>query len=183
LITFDDGFADTFAMVGPILERHGMCATMFLIGREHDKWEGQSLVRHAQLKERSAQINVGSHTVNHLNLPASEESVIEKEICDSKRELNEAGYNPTAFAYPFGYYDDRVRRAAARFFQIAFTCDEGLNDLSTDPMRMRRTMVHPGDTTIEVLLRARYGRNPLIKLKSRIRLRTRLRAAAGMRAA
>ena len=39
----------------------------------------------------------------------------------------------------------------------AFTCDEGLNDLRTDLLLRRRTMVQPGDTALDIALRARFG--------------------------
>ena len=59
----------------------------------------------------------------------------------------------TTFAYPFGAVDERVRDAAAAVFDAAFTIDEGLNTLATDPLMLRRTVVQPDDTALDSLFR------------------------------
>jgi len=53
-----------------------------------------------------------------------------------------------------------------------------MNYLETPPHLLRRTMVLPGDSWVDVASRARWGRSPLMDLRARLLLRTRLKRAA-----
>ena len=85
---------------------------------------------------------------------------------------------PVALAYPYGEYNDEVVDAVARVFPLAFTCEEGLNDLYTSPHLLRRTMMLPGDTMLDFHFRVRMGRSPLNELRTWLRLRSRFRGLA-----
>jgi hypothetical protein len=74
----------------------------------------------------------------------------------------------TTFAYPFGAVDERVRDAAAAVFDAAFTIDEGLNTLATDPLMLRRTVVQPGDTALDLVFRLSLGWSPVHRLRRRL---------------
>jgi hypothetical protein len=90
-------------------------------------------------------------------------------------DLIEAGMRPVSFAYPKGLYDKDVRSAVGSNFRIAFTTDEGLNDLRTDLLLMQRTMVRPGDMLLDIVLRARFGWSAAWELRTYLRLRSRIR--------
>jgi hypothetical protein len=47
----------------------------------------------------------------------------------------------TAFAYPYGHFDEPARHRVAELFDVAFTCRSGLNNRHTDLHELRRTVV------------------------------------------
>jgi len=55
--------------------------------------------------ERGSLVEVGAHTITHPFLCSLPISVQEKEICDSKAQLEEfLGHEVTSFSYPYGQY-------------------------------------------------------------------------------
>jgi peptidoglycan/xylan/chitin deacetylase (PgdA/CDA1 family) len=139
-LTFDDGFASVHEHVLPVLRRHELPATVFLVaetltpaGRTVD-WvdrppaEGPprtlSIDQIRELAE--AGVRFGSHSFSHRRLPDLTDAELDEDLGRSREVLAEALGEPTPFlAYPRGLHDDRVRRAAARAgFSHAFALPE-----------------------------------------------------------
>lgn len=173
MLTFDDGLAD---LREPLLEA-GVRAAVFAITdlvRTGGFWEGRPVMAAAGLAELAAAgVEVGGHTRSHPDLRGT--SRLEDEVAGCLEDLREFGMEAGSFAYPYGEYDREVCRAVAEVFQLAFTCDEGLNDLYTDLHQLRRTMVLPNDTMIDFRLRVWLGWSPLNHVASWLRPRSRIR--------
>ncbi|HTM67837.1 MAG TPA: polysaccharide deacetylase family protein [Candidatus Binatia bacterium] len=110
VISFDDGRDNQYGTAFPLLARHGFKATFFVftnaIGRPgYMTWD--------QLRAmRDAGMAVGSHTVYHPYLKKADDETLRREVVDSKAKIEaELGVPVTAFAYPFGLYDERVTAA------------------------------------------------------------------------
>jgi peptidoglycan/xylan/chitin deacetylase (PgdA/CDA1 family) len=57
-------------------------------------------------------IEIGSHGVHHARLPLLSDAELQREVQESKTELEaELGRPCTDFAYPYGEHDERVRAA------------------------------------------------------------------------
>ena len=82
-----------------------------------------------------------------------------------------------SFAYPFGGFNDQVRDAVDGVFSLALTCEEGINNLRTDRLLLKRTIVGPRDTLTDLELKLALGRSPLDFLRTRLRIRSRIAAA------
>jgi hypothetical protein len=100
---------------------------------------------------------------------------MDEELEGSRRGLEAILERPVvSFAYPYGHYGDREVEHASRSFPLCFTTDEGSNNLTTDRGRLLRIMVNPTG-----LLRFRLclilGYDPIIRLRNRLQIRTRLR--------
>ncbi|MFB6257512.1 MAG: polysaccharide deacetylase family protein [Flavobacteriales bacterium] len=80
-------------------------------------WEG--------LNALPSSISLGAHTVHHPYLPSlTDEREIENEMRDSKERLESmTSKKVCSFAYPFGGHDERSRRLAAEYFELAFTTE------------------------------------------------------------
>jgi peptidoglycan/xylan/chitin deacetylase (PgdA/CDA1 family) len=118
-ITFDDGYADTHEHALPLLARHGIPATFFLMAGLLDR-DPSVVSRMATLQGvppdevaglswghvlemRDAGMTFGSHGVNHLNLAQAKDLTVTYEARTSKDRLEEKlGKEVTCFAYPFG---------------------------------------------------------------------------------
>lgn len=179
VITFDDGYASFAKHALPILERHGFGASQFVITGlmgTGAQWAGLPLMTAGEIIDcHNRGVEIGGHSRSHPNLSALAPGDASEEIRGCRQDLQALGIMPGAFAYPFGYHDAVVRSRARSEFRLAFTCDEGINGLRADPGSLKRTMVQPGDTLIDIELRAALGWSPFSELRGFLRLRTRAR--------
>lgn len=105
ILTFDDGYEDFYTNVYPILKRHNMRATNYVIANfigRHD------FMNPKQIQELidSDLVEIGSHTLNHYPLKTMSDEEARKEIFDSKQKL-ETQFNIKikTFAYPSGSFN------------------------------------------------------------------------------
>jgi peptidoglycan/xylan/chitin deacetylase (PgdA/CDA1 family) len=185
VLTFDDGYADLAERAFPSLKRLGWSATVFIStstvgGRsEWDEPEGTDLpiLSADDIRIWAARgIEFGAHGSTHRDLTRVEPEQLRREVVGGRDELAELLGRPvTAFAYPYGSYNEKVRELVAGSFELAFGLDEGLNDAATDRTQLRRTMVQSADTTLDLLLRTRLGWSPFQRVRARVRVRDRAR--------
>ena len=108
-LTFDDGpHPDMTPFILNLLDRYGMKATFFLVGKQAAMYP--ELVR--QIAERGHEI--GSHSHTHIDLCGLDQRSVEQELVKSRAAIRQAcGQTVTLFRPPGGNYDDDVRAAAA----------------------------------------------------------------------
>ncbi len=124
VITFDDGYADNYTTVFPLLKQYNMKATIFLIT---DTIGTAGHLTEAQIKEMSASglVHFGSHTVSHPNLSEVDVETVRRELSASK-EIIEAltGRPADALAYPGGNYNEEIEIIAKELgYRYAYTTD------------------------------------------------------------
>ncbi len=113
-IHFDDGYRDVFTHAKPILGALNFPAAVFVssgyVGTKrrfaHDgpfPWHFENL-RPQDLREMAASgFEIGSHTVNHVDLAQSDDETVIAELMESKRDLEAIiGGSVTLFSFPFG---------------------------------------------------------------------------------
>ena len=151
VITFDDGFRDFYTQAFPALQEHHFTATVFLptafIQGERRAFKGAECLTWEEVREmRLAGIEFGSHTVNHPRLVELGRQEIERELRDSKDQLEQQlAEAVTTFAYPFAF--PQADRAFADAFrgllaQAGYTCcattEIGRVKAGDDPYRLKR---------------------------------------------
>lgn len=142
VLTFDDGFENFYEVALPILLQHGFTATVFIVtGSVGDKcrWEKKSDIPefklmpwHQILECHRNGIEIGSHTVDHINLVRLDPDQLKKQVAQSKEHIeSNCDTNVTSFCYPYGDYDpntiDQVQKAgyqAAVTRQVAYLDSE-----------------------------------------------------------
>jgi peptidoglycan/xylan/chitin deacetylase (PgdA/CDA1 family) len=108
-ITFDDGYGDFYRNVFPILNRYGYSATMFLptafIADFPKQFKGEDCLTWSQVRElRKAGMEFGSHSVNHPQLRDVGPKELQREIHDSKRQIEDKlGAPVVTFSYPYAF--------------------------------------------------------------------------------
>jgi peptidoglycan/xylan/chitin deacetylase (PgdA/CDA1 family) len=121
VLTFDDGFANFHECVLPLLRKHGCTATLFVTtgwiadaGRRAAGRRPGRMLTWSQLAEAAADgIEIGAHSHAHPELDQLGRKELHAELTVSKRLLEDAlGTSVTGLAYPFGYSNVAVRRAA-----------------------------------------------------------------------
>ena len=175
-VTFDDGFADTFANALPALARHGIPATMFAVadrvGATND-WMSRRgfpqrrLMSASELREMAAAgVAIGSHTRTHPRLPELAADAKRDEIRVSKARLEELiGRSVTAFAYPYGLFDEDARLAVQEAgYRAACSTRSGFNDPEVDRYLLRRIEVYGRDNFWQFRQKLKFGANEVSNL-------------------
>jgi peptidoglycan/xylan/chitin deacetylase (PgdA/CDA1 family) len=109
VITFDDGYRNFYTGAFAVLQKYGFTATMFLptayIGAQRNSFKGIECMTWDEVREmRKAGIEFGSHTVTHPKLVQLNWTEVERELRDSKTEMEtQLGVRVTTFAYPFAF--------------------------------------------------------------------------------
>lgn len=102
VLTFDDGYADFYDVVYPLLRKYHMRATVYVI---HDFIGQKDFMTHEQIREilNSGLVEIGSHTLTHPYLKSADAATARREIFESKSRLEEEfGIDIASFAYPYG---------------------------------------------------------------------------------
>jgi peptidoglycan/xylan/chitin deacetylase (PgdA/CDA1 family) len=127
IITFDDGWEETYTVGFPILRKYGLSATFFIPANWVENLDGT--LSWAQIEEMDrAGMEIGSHTMTHPYLIKSTPEMLTWELENSKARLEKHTSKPViALAYPFGLYDDNViQQTKAAGYRAAFTIEPGL---------------------------------------------------------
>jgi len=128
-ITFDDGFANVAAYAAPVLERLALPATVFVVSGycgKRNNWSTQPagipqlpLMDWATLRGLPPLFSFGAHTVNHPDLSALSAADMEREVKDSREEIEQqTGRAVMSFAYPYGSMNAPVAALVRREFSV-----------------------------------------------------------------
>lgn len=175
-VTFDDAFRNV-SMALPVLERLAVPTTVFACtgyasdGRALDVPEVSTLARDfraematmdwdmlADLADRK--IEIGSHTVTHPHLPELSDAEIQRELTDSREEIETRLRRPCRLlAYPYGDDDPRVHRVARRAgYAAAFSLSS--NEKPFDIYALPRVELYRHDDLLRATLKMSAARRP-----------------------
>jgi peptidoglycan/xylan/chitin deacetylase (PgdA/CDA1 family) len=143
MITFDDGYRDTFFKASPVLLRLGMRATAYVVSGRISGPDPSFLtwpLLHA-LERRG--IEIGSHTLAHRDMTSLSNAEMLEDLTSSRRALERKLGHPVPWlAYPFGAYNERVGRLARRAgYLLAVTTRYGAMQSAREPFALPRLRV------------------------------------------
>ncbi len=107
-LTFDDGAADQ-RTAARMLDAVGVDGTFYATTGWIDKPGFLSRADLSSMHSRGHEI--GGHTKTHRDLAQLPESEIKRQICDDRKSLEDWGFAPTSFAYPFASSTPQVAAA------------------------------------------------------------------------
>lgn len=161
VLTFDDGYADFYWTVAPVLADEGLPATLYLTsGAVHPPGAagaGSLLPPAPMLNWRQVGnldalgVEIGGHSRTHVAMDTVRGRRLDEEVTGCKKTLEDVlGHEVTAFAYPHGYSSPEVRRRVRQAgFTSAAAVGNAFSSTADDPLRIARLMVR-NDTPPEL---------------------------------
>jgi peptidoglycan/xylan/chitin deacetylase (PgdA/CDA1 family) len=150
VINLDDGYRSAYDIAYPILKKHGFTATLFVytafIGASRNAltWD--------QMKAMKAEgFEVGSHSVNHVDLSKRMKGESEKEyLARVKKELllskqildDRLSQNTRYLAFPYGEFNPALLKLCEETgYRVGFSVKAGGNPFFTDPLTLKRDQI------------------------------------------
>ena len=145
VLSFDDGYRSMYTEVWPRLKAKNMTGVFYIItsfiGRDTNLTEDM-------IREMAAGgMEIGSHSVNHLDMSTLSSAQLDSELQDSKGVLEQLTGQPVvSFCYPSGSYGDLAREAVARAgYTTAVTTAYGIAAHGENPYTLSRIRISLGD--------------------------------------
>lgn len=109
ILTFDDGYKDFYTDVFPILKKFHVPATAYIVSHFLGKPNYMSADNVKEIAQ-SALVDIGAHTEDHIDLRRKSLPILQKEIAQSKKDLEDLTKQVIhSFAYPYGVFDAQAR--------------------------------------------------------------------------
>ena len=138
LITIDDGFKSFYEEAWPVLKKEKIPFILFVstqpVGKNgYMNWEQIKEIE----KHNFAFIGHHSHTHDYLIDKTNEEFISDIELAN-KLFLENLGYIPTLFSYPFGEYSKFMKDYISKNFKLSFGQHSGIIDINKDKFELPR---------------------------------------------
>ena len=141
VLTFDDGYPDTYSIVMPVMKEYGFASTVFV--PTYDTDQGTRL-NWQQVKEMKASgMTIASHGHHHERLNEMKGQTLASELQTSQDELKQQlGITNEFFCYPYGG-DNAAAEAALKKFgiKLAFTMNPGWAKYGDNPYAVKRIWI------------------------------------------
>lgn len=142
VLTFDDGHADIYNNVFPILQKYNMRATVFIV-TDHIGLKDYLTWDQARALQAGGFVDIESRTMTYKNLTTVKGDKLWNEIYGSKQAIEWSLKKPAKFiAYPEGKYtldaEDTCKEVG---FRAGFIEDYGLADNDDNPYVLTRIPV------------------------------------------
>jgi len=170
VVTFDDGYENTYTNALPILREFNFKATIYLLPNLKDNSYDNHLTSHVDnllnseqiLQMQNYNIEFGAHTMNHVNLLKVSQDEAKNEIEISKKEVEKITSKPcVSFAYPYGKFDENIKNFVKNAgYKSAVVVDRGVWD-KKDNFAIHRLGIIGRDTMFDFWLRLTRIRNKL----------------------
>jgi peptidoglycan/xylan/chitin deacetylase (PgdA/CDA1 family) len=159
ILTFDDGYAEHYHYVFPLLREFGMRGTFFVITQFADN-AAENHLNWAQIEEMAlAGMSMEAHTKNHVDLRNRDYNYLVFEIVGSIESIqSHTGITAQMFAYPVGRYDDSTLAVMKSTDVLrAVTTEPGTWHTSDNRLQVSRMRITNETTAAGLIYLLNYG--------------------------
>ena len=144
VLTFDDGYRSMYTTVYPLLKAWGWSGTFYCI--TNARWSDNFLLEDMVAEMAANGMEIGSHTVSHVELHALDGDTLDGELADSRDILSTiTGNDITMLCYPAGRYNDKTKTAAEEAgYLCAVTTQNGIAAKSQGMFELKHLRVSKG---------------------------------------
>lgn len=178
VLTFDDGYEDNFTKAFPLLKKYNFKATIYIVlNRFNQNWatdkdlnqasnelNSEKMLSNEQIREmlNSGLVEIGSHTLDHVNLPKLNKEEKKKQIIESKKQIeNVFNIKCNSFAYPFGFFDEDSVKIVneANYTNATTTVNSVFDKNKYTNFEIPRIMISGRQGLFSFILKIKKGRN------------------------
>jgi len=165
ILSFDDGYADTYENAFPLLGEYGMKAVVFALGDrtiQYNLWDKELsganaplLSDHQILEMSDAGIEIGAHSMTHVKLTQLDKDALWYEISQSRVLLEILLNKPVrTFSYPYGLVNEMVKKFV-RYAGYTHACGvwSGPAMFGEDNFELRRIPVVNSTNELELIVK------------------------------
>ena len=142
LITIDDAFSSFYDVAWPYLKKEKIPFILFVSTKVVGK---NGYMSWAQIKEleKDSNVYIGNHSHTHDYLVNLTNNDFIKDIKLSNDSLiQNLGYNPIFFSYPFGEYNNFIKSHIAENFKFSFGQHSGVIDINKNKYELPRFAIN-----------------------------------------
>jgi peptidoglycan/xylan/chitin deacetylase (PgdA/CDA1 family) len=139
VLTFDDGYRDTYEVAFPILKQYGFKSVLFIPAT----FAGDRLSWQELREMKAAGMEIGSHSLTHQDLGDMTQAQQAAEIAKSKEILDSfLSQNTRYFCYPNSSYNqETLKLLKLHGYRLAVTIDSGWVKPGDEPFTLRRVWI------------------------------------------
>jgi len=138
LITIDDAFSSFYEVAWPYLKEEKIPFILF-VSTEAVGRNGYMTWNQIKELEKETTVYIGNHSHTHKYLVDFENKNFMDDIdTASVIFVEQLGYNPIFFSYPFGEYSSLVKKYISKNFKFSFGQHSGVIDINKDPHELPR---------------------------------------------
>jgi peptidoglycan/xylan/chitin deacetylase (PgdA/CDA1 family) len=140
ILTFDDGYRDSYTQAFPLLKKYGYVGTFFLVTKPIDEGDPAYLTWDMVEEMHNAGMDLEPHGYRHYDLRGRDVDFLVYEIVAAKEAIEaHTGVTARFFSYPSGSYDDQtVAVLKSAHFWAAVTTAQGATHTSDDLFELSR---------------------------------------------
>lgn len=144
VLTFDDGYRTMYTTVYPLLKERGWSGTFFCI--TNSRWSDNFLSANMIVEMAANGMEIGSHTLSHVELHNLSGKKLRSELSDSRSILSDfTGKEINMLCYPAGRYSEETKSAANEAgYLCAVTTNNGFASKSQGMYALKRIRVSSG---------------------------------------
>ncbi len=147
ILTFDDGYRDFYTDVLPILRKHHVPVTAYIVSGFLDYTQNYLTTEQFMEIAHEPLVEIAAHTVSHADLTTLNLASAQEQIVDSKQMLKKLIGRPVNhFAYPYGRYQIGTLQLVEKAgFATAVAMDLGTTQNYASRFHLKR--LRPGRLT------------------------------------
>ena len=145
ILTFDDGCADNYTELFPILQKYNVKATFFIITNFLTGDDHNMSVEQVQELAASGLVDIQSHSYSHPELNRLAGKDQEFQLAQSKLDLVRiTGKEPFVFCYPRGKENQTTRELVEEYYRFGVKMGGPIFCTGDDPTRVYRLYIKRG---------------------------------------